>query len=778
MKLTYRTHVENLGWRKWVEAGQLSGTVGKGLRIEAIEIKFDDLNGLDLNIAYKAHVENIGWQDVVTNGSTAGTTDEGLRLEALMISLFGADANKYSIWYRVHIQNIGWQQWCKDGGVAGTEGQALRAEGLQILILEKGKNLYRSEDPGAVMNTVYRSHVENIGWKAWFRNGQASGTVGQGLRLEAVEIKLTETQDYNLGIRYRSHVENLGWMDWVHDGQTSGTVGQSLRLEAIEIQLTGFDASKFKVMYRGHIENSGWTDWVENGARLGTTGLALRAEAISVIVIRDIDSINENISNEIVNKAPYIQVWAVDFPISEYLIHDIRSRELVTEMQLTEELNKVASLQFKINPKHKYYHDLMKMRTVIRVFAINTNKERELLFEGRILEDDRNFYNEKMVICEGELAFLLDTIQRPAVFESQPIEQWLTAILNNHNLNVTQDKHIYMGIVTKLDNTYDDLRKNDYINTFELMKTTLLDNIGGIITIEHIGGLRFLDFRESMGRVNTQVIRFARNLLNYQSNESANGLITALIPVGKTIDGIKVNIESVNDGSDYIYNEEAVNLYGWIFGYQEWNDIEDPQRLLERGIDHLNNLVNLKINLELTALDLSLVNVDIQKINVGDSVRCISNPHGIDEFFLVTKKVRNFQDPAKDKLILGDASAGVTQQMYDDKQYLLKKIAAINNDRKAWIEYGNYPFDLTGVNVVFQREHTMPPVVNVSILKNIDDVGGGTETAKDIVVTTDLVIQRNDEGLILYTGCSLKFTGTLSDPSNWYVSVQIIGTYV
>lgn len=72
----------------------------------------------------------------------------------------------------------------------------------------------------------------------------------------------------------------------------------------------------------------------------------------------------------------------------------------------------------------------------------------------------------------------------------------------------------------------------------------------------------------------------------------------------------------------------------------------------------------------------------------------------------------------------------------------------------------------------------MPPVVNVSILKNIDDVGGGTETAKDIVVTTDLVIQRNDEGLILYTGCSLKFTGTLSDPSNWYVSVQIIGTYV
>ncbi len=778
MILKYRTHVENLGWRSWVEAGVLSGTVGRGLRIEAIEILFDDLGELDLNVAYKAHVENIGWQDVVTNGVTAGTTGEGLRLEALMISLFGADADKYSIWYRVHIENVGWQDWCKDGAVAGTEGQALRAEGIQILIVDKSANLYRAEDPGAVMNTVYRSHVENIGWKAWVRNGQASGTTGSGLRMEAVEIKLTEYQDYDLGIKYRTHIENTGWLSWVADGETSGTTGQGLRLEAIEIVLTGADASKFKVLYRGHIENSGWTDWVENGATLGTTGEALRAEAISIIVIRDADSINANISNEIVNKAPYIQVFAVDYPSSEYLIHDIRTSERLTGMVLTEEINKAASFKFMIHPNHANYKDLYKMRTAIKVYAINTNKERELLFDGRILSDDQDFNKIKTVTCEGELSFLLDTIQRPANYENQTIEQWLTAVLDNHNIGVTQDKHIYMGIVTKTDTSYDDLRKNDYVNTFDLINTTLIDNIDGVMYFERIGGLRFLNFGESNGVVNTQVIKFAKNLLDYSSSESGSDLITALVPVGKSVDGAKVTIESVNDGSDYIYNDEAVSMYGWIYGTYEWNDIEDPQNLFDRATEYLNDLVNLSVTLELTALDLSLVNVDIQKINVGDSVRCISDPHGIDDFYVVVSKTRNLQDPANDRLILGSKKATATQQMYDDKKELLKKIAALKNERQAWIEYGNYPFDASGITVVFQRSHLIAPIVTVSILKNIDTIGGGTETAQNIIVTTDLIIEYDDDGNVLYTGCNLMFTGTLADPSNWYVSAQIVGTYV
>lgn len=58
--------------------------------------------------------------------------------------------------------------------------------------------------------------------------------------------------------------------------KTAGTVGQGLRIEAVEIVLIGADASRYKVQYRGHLENSGWTSWKTNGATLGTVGQALR----------------------------------------------------------------------------------------------------------------------------------------------------------------------------------------------------------------------------------------------------------------------------------------------------------------------------------------------------------------------------------------------------------------------------------------------------------------------------------------------------------------------
>lgn len=39
-------------------------------------------------------------------------------------------------------------------------------------------------------NIFYRSHVQNIGWQNWVRNGQLSGTTGQSLRMEAIQIKI------------------------------------------------------------------------------------------------------------------------------------------------------------------------------------------------------------------------------------------------------------------------------------------------------------------------------------------------------------------------------------------------------------------------------------------------------------------------------------------------------------------------------------------------------------------------------------------------------------
>lgn len=70
---------------------------------------------------------------------------------------------------------------------------------------------------------------------SWVEDGQIAGTTGKSRRLEAIKIKLENTEEYS--VMYSGHVEDYGWQDWVKDGETAGTVGIGKRLEAIKIKI-------------------------------------------------------------------------------------------------------------------------------------------------------------------------------------------------------------------------------------------------------------------------------------------------------------------------------------------------------------------------------------------------------------------------------------------------------------------------------------------------------------------------------------------------------------
>lgn len=130
----------------------------------------------------------------------------------------------------------------------------------------------------------YIVHRQTYGWeKDWKSNGESSGTVGEGKRLESIKIKV---EGANLGIQYRTHIQSYGWeTDWRADGALSGTEGKAKRLEAIQINLTGADASKYDVYYRVHAQTYGWMGWVKNGESAGTAGQAKRLEAIQIVIL-------------------------------------------------------------------------------------------------------------------------------------------------------------------------------------------------------------------------------------------------------------------------------------------------------------------------------------------------------------------------------------------------------------------------------------------------------------------------------------------------------------
>ncbi|MGN0397206.1 MAG: hypothetical protein ACI4EL_04265 [Candidatus Fimimorpha sp.] len=83
-----------------------------------------------ISIEYRTHMQNEGWQPYAADGAMSGTSGKGLRLEGIKIRLTGDLANTYSVEYRTHVQNDGWQKWVKDDAMSGTKGKGLRLEGI------------------------------------------------------------------------------------------------------------------------------------------------------------------------------------------------------------------------------------------------------------------------------------------------------------------------------------------------------------------------------------------------------------------------------------------------------------------------------------------------------------------------------------------------------------------------------------------------------------------------------------------------------------------------
>lgn len=146
--ITYQTHVQNIGWQAEKADGEVSGTSGQSLRLEAIKIKLG--SSIDGGLTYATHVQDIGWQSFVSNGQLSGTSGQSKRLEAIKINLTGNATKQYDIYYRVHAQNFGWLGWAKNGQSAGTAGYSYRLEAIQIVLVSKGGNA-----PGSTTNHYY-----------------------------------------------------------------------------------------------------------------------------------------------------------------------------------------------------------------------------------------------------------------------------------------------------------------------------------------------------------------------------------------------------------------------------------------------------------------------------------------------------------------------------------------------------------------------------------------------------------------------------------------------
>lgn len=330
-----------------------------------------------------------------------------------------------------------------------------------------------------------------------------------------------------------------------------------------------------------------------------------------------------------------------------------------------------------------------------RISMIQVLKDEKEIFYGEVRESEKDFYGTKQVYAVGELAFLFDSIQPQAKYQDMTSRQLLETWLNIHNSQVEDKKKFYVGMVTVHDSNDSLYRFTNQETTLDCIREKLCEKLGGYLRIRKVDGKRYLDLvtLEEYGKICEQYIEFGENLLDYSENVSASDLYTCVIPKGARLDespieGLEdyVDITSVNDGKDYLYSEDAVEVYGWNRCVVSWDDVTEPANLKKKGEDWLKDNQFETMVLELTAADLSMLDSSIESFELGDTVPVYSKLHGMDRTFPVQKLEFHLLDPSQDKLELGSTmKLSYTDQNKGNIQYIHLQLEN-NRITTAWLQ--------------------------------------------------------------------------------------------
>lgn len=337
-------------------------------------------------------------------------------------------------------------------------------------------------------------------------------------------------------------------------------------------------------------------------------------------------------------------------------IYDLRDESLVLlEPTATLEANTAGSFSFKMPPNHPQYDLPQKMRSCVEIWH-----DDEQIFAGRPVSDTSDFYNRKQIVCEGQLAYLNDSIQRPAEYHDMTVRGYLETLIEIHNQQVDESRQFEVGIVTVTDNNDSLYRYTNYNSTWKEIKEDLIDDLGGYIRVRNHNGHRYIDYIAEFDNLCNQTIQFGENLLDCTKNVDMTDIATVVIPLGARQEESdiaalekRLTVESVNNGSDCIVSLEAAAKYGFIAKTVTWDDVTTPEMLLSKGKRWLTDEQFENMVIEVKAVDLHYTDEQIEQFKLFDMVHVHSTPHGLDRDFPLSKMTINLNNPSANTFTLG-----------------------------------------------------------------------------------------------------------------------------
>lgn len=313
-------------------------------------------------------------------------------------------------------------------------------------------------------------------------------------------------------------------------------------------------------------------------------------------------------------------------------------------------LNKGGAATIILPPEHPFYNSFVSYRSLVTIY-----RDGVLRFRGRALYPTDDFNLTRTITCEGERCFLRDAVHRPYAYNDTPANIF-SQVIALYNAQVEAFKQFVVGTIEGI-SINNIIFESAEAETFAATVDKLVELCGGyIVFTTSIDGRRVINWYADIGYRNQQTIEFGENLMDFSRTTANSDLATVIIPYGAKDEntGARLTIVSVNDGLDFIQDTDAIEKRGIITKAVYWDEITSATDLLNRAQQYLNTSKNLIVSLELTAIDLSLINKDMDSFMVGDMIRVRSKPHGLDEdFFQLTEQSIDFLYPENDRISLG-----------------------------------------------------------------------------------------------------------------------------
>ena len=440
---------------------------------------------------------------------------------------------------------------------------------------------------------------------------------------------------------------------------------------------------------------------------------------------------------------------------SDVLYSPFTADRQIYDDELSVTLGATPTFNFSVPPENPALQLIKPLAAKIYVYDGDT-----VIYDGRVSNDSSDILKTGIIETVGSMSYLADSMQAPFSF-SGTAAAFVSKMLASHNAQSEakfQAGEIMTGNVS--------ITSNEYRDTLSLMQEALSE---GYIRVRYISDNSYaVDYNTSFGQ-NDQVVRLGENIADLTGSRDPADIITRLIPLGAELEAndtselpryVKINV----NGNDYIENTALKAEYGTITRTVQWDSITDPEELLTVAQAYLSGMA-LPESFEVSAVDLSYIDDNVEAFEVGYNTHIISSAHDIDTWYLLAQKTIHLTNPANDSIILGEVEATLSKQVVTNKV----QAAADNADTKT--QLGNTIVQ-TGMTITGAKGGYV-------VLDTYDDNGNAVSPWQILVMDTPDKTTAKNVIRLTQNGLGFSLNGYNGSYDNaWTIDGKLNATYI